>query len=377
MSERIFYANQQVMIRGGDDVSTFGTGDEVHGVQSVGMTTNFNLTQVFELGQLALYENSEDLPDVEVTISKVLDGYPLVWIMATQDATSAPTLIGRSNAQSFVGISIFEDTAVADGTPLSKVQCSGMFASSLSYNFPLEDPFTEEVTLVGNNKVWSNAPSYGSTIGPSVTGVTFTADGKFDANTADTPSSAAGVNRRQHLQLSHANTYDKTRLPLEVAGVDVNGYLDLTAAGRARLSSITVSTDLGRENLLELGRRGPYHRFVTFPTEVTCDIEVTSISGDMVSATEDGIYATGTDSCLSAGNLANRTIRIATCEGTRLYLGTQNRLASTSFGGGDAGGGNATVTYSYSNFNDLTVLHPSGVSASGNLWWTNRATYLE
>lgn len=381
MTERIFYANQQVSIRpDSDGNAAFGLGDEVHGVQSVGMTTNFNLVQVFQLGQLALYENSEGLPDVEVTLTKVLDGYPPIWDMATVDA-GTPTLLGRSNAKSFVGLSIFNDTSVAEGTPISVVQCSGMYISSLSYNFPLDDPFTEEVTFVGNNKVWANAPSYGETLHSSVTNTTVEAPGQFSSTTANIPAAAAGVNRRQHLQITATENYDRVQLPLEVVSVDSNSGITLTDTNRPRLSSITVSTDLGRDDILELGRLTPYHRPATFPTEVTCDIEVTSISGDLVSMTEAGIFTTGTDNCLSGGNLKNRVIRIATCEGLRLFLGTQNRLSSVSYGGGDAGGGNTTVTYSYSNFNDLTVLHESGanINPSGlaDGWWTNRATYLQ
>ena len=382
MTERIFYANQQVSIRPNTDGDVaMGAGDEIHGVQSVGMTTTFNLVQVFELGQLSLYENSEDLPDVEMTITKVLDGYPLIWDHATIDA-GTPTLIGRSNASCIAGLSIFNDTSVAENTPISVVQCSGMFVSSLTYNFPLDDPFTEEATLVGNNKVWANAPSYGDMLGGSVTAPTVEGPGRFSSTVADTPASAAGVNRRQHLQLTADNSYDRCQLPLEVAGVDpVTSGVVLGSSTRSRLSSITVSTDLGRDNLLELGRRAPYHRFVTFPTEVTCDIEITATSGDFVSATDQGIYTTGTDVCLSEGNLANRIIRIATCEGTRIYLGSQNRLSSVNYGGGDSAGGNATATYSYSNFNDLTILHSSGsyINYSGlaDDWWTNRADYLQ
>lgn len=376
MSERIFYANQQVSIRpDSEGDAAFGDGDELHGVQSLGMTTTFNLIQIFELGQLALYENSEDLPDVEVTITKVLDGYPLIWDHATVDA-AIPTLIGRSNAKCFVGLSIFEDTAVAEGAEMSSVQCSGMFPSSVTYNFPLDDPFTEELTLVGNNKVWANAPSYGSTLDTSVTAITVDQDGRFSATVDDSPATTSGVGRRQHFKLSATNSYDRLRLPLEVAGVDVatSGNI-LTQADRARLSSITISTDLGRDNLLELGRKAPYHRFVTFPVEVTCDIEVTSTSGDMVSATEGGIFAGSSD------NLADRVIGIAVDEGTRIYLGRKNKLSSVNYGGGDSAGGNATVTYSYSNFNDLTILHESGsnVNFSGlaDDWWGNRADYLQ
>ena len=41
--------------------------------------------------------------------------------------------------------------------------------------------------------------------------------------------------------------------------------------------------------------------------------------------------------------------------GTNFDLGAGNRLSSVSYGGGDATGGNATITYSYSTFNDLSV----------------------
>ena len=42
-------------------------------------------------------------------------------------------------------------------------------------------------------------------------------------------------------------------------------------------------------------------------------------------------------------------------DGSRFDLGTKNRLSSVTYGGGDASGGNATITYSYTNFNELTV----------------------
>ena len=139
-----------------------------------------------------------------------------------------------------------------------------------------------------------------------------------------------------------------------------------------------VSADLGREEINELGRRAPYHRFATFPVEVTCEIEVTTISGTMVSATENGILTTGAGSCIDAGNLGNRTIRLVTCEGTRIYLGRKNKLASVNYGGGDAGGGNVAVSYTYTNFNEFTVVHSGDPHASGPTWWTNRNldTYL-
>ena len=34
-----------------------------------------------------------------------------------------------------------------------------------------------------------------------------------------------------------------------------------------------------------------------------------------------------------------------------------SRLSSVNYGGGDAGGGNETVSYTYTTFNDFTVSH--------------------
>ena len=48
----------------------------VPGVQSVGISTTFNLEQVFELGQLEIYQDVEEVPDVEITIERVLDDHP-------------------------------------------------------------------------------------------------------------------------------------------------------------------------------------------------------------------------------------------------------------------------------------------------------------
>ena len=171
---------------------------------------------------------------------------------------------------------------------------------------------------------------------------------------------------------------DTTILPPDVFGISDSGTNELVGDERgAHISSISVSTNLGREEINEQGRRTPYHRFVTFPIEVTCEIEVTTSSGDMVSAIEEGIYSTGAGAqCTDNTNLRNRTIRIATCEGTRIYLGAKNKLSSVSYGGGDAGGGNVSVTYTFTTQNHFTVLHINDPSASGSAFWNNRSTYL-
>ena len=96
-------------------------------------------------------------------MTKVLDGYPLLYHLATKDNTTpltSPTLAGRSNSKCNVAVGVWQDTQDnASGDPGQQMETSGMFCSALTYNFPLEDSFTEDVTLVGNNKVWVNPDS--------------------------------------------------------------------------------------------------------------------------------------------------------------------------------------------------------------------------
>ena len=388
-NNRVYYAIQQVSF-GKNSSGTGGTKTAAHGVQSCGITTTFNLEQVFELGQLAIYENVEGTPDIEVTMSKVLDGYIPLYCLATSDQTNGPQLAKRcdSNTKTIVQLGIWDEAIESAGQSSSGAQAwvemSGLYISSVAYNFPVDDNFSEDITLVGNTKIWGTGQS-SSTLNCSASYYPTAVSGAFASN-EDAPIGSGGVNRRQNIQFAtgsdtasaaqlraEATNSDKTVLPREIQGMSNSGTKDF-----AHIQSITASVDVAREELFELGAKIAYARPVTFPIEVTCDIEVTASSGDLINAIDS---CTGGSFCEEATNLSNNTIRIATCEGTRLWLGNKNKLSSVSYGGGDAGGGNATVTYSYSTFNDFTVLHAadqfaSGGSASGASWWSSREDYL-
>lgn len=379
-NKRIFYAIKQVTFKG-DGAGPTAPWVRTHGIQSISMSTSFLFDEVFELGQLAIYENIELIPQVECEITKVLDGSPLVYHRCTVDATS-PTLVNRSATKCYIGLSIFKDTDVAAGSSStfgdSEIEMSGMFVSRLSYTFPLEDNCLEEVTLQGNNRIWAkdsrihpDAITWAGATGINIPG--------FFGSNNDFPVGSGGVNRRENIvfaispQASGLDVNgmvgdpDTTILPPDVFGISSSGTNSDFAA---HISQISTSVDLDREELFELGKRGPYSRTVNFPVEVTCEIETTSHSGDMVSATEAGILGGGT-TCENPGNLSDRTIRIATCEGTRVYLGTKNKLASINYTGGDAGGGNVTVSYTFTTFNDFTVMHIQQTAI-----WDDRDIYL-
>jgi hypothetical protein len=345
-NNRIIYATQQVGIAP-TGTTTYTAAHVLHGMQSIGMNTRFNLEQVFELGMLAIYENIENLPDVEITLEKVLDGYPLIYHMATVGAPAA-TLVGRANVRSQVALSVFQDTAdSASGAQVSECEASGTFVSALNYNFPVDGRCTESVTLVCNNKLWR----YGA-------GATYRFSGKFNGTDivmpdAPFPAPSGHVQSRWHV-LFGAGAGTCT-LPQEIDGIDASGknVKDVNGNFGAHVQSIRISVNLGRENMNELGRKGPYHRYVNFPVEVRCDIEVISTRGDLTSVTEEGVYPDGS-------NTLDRTIFVIVEDGTQIDLGSKNRLSGVTYGGGNAGnrGGNVTCTYSYVTYNDMTVQHP-------------------
>lgn len=344
-NNRIFYAVQQIAMAP-LGITSYTSTYALHGVQSVGITTNFRLEQVFELGQIELYENIENIPDIQITSEKVLDGYPPLYLMATRGASSA-SLAGRGNQKTQFCLAIFSDVQdAASGTPLAEVEMSGAYPSRISYSFPVDGNFTENLTLVGNNKVWRTS------------GTRFA--GAF--NNADSPlalANSGGVNRREDLlfyPLASGNYY--TLLPGDIDGVSASGTNDQTAGVYgAHITRIGVDCDFRREELFELGRRLPYFRFINFPVEVTSEFECISTRGDQVQATEDGVAGNG-------NNLTARTIRIVAREGTVIDLGSNNKLSSVTEDGGNTGGGNVTVRYSYSNFNSLTVKHPNDPTTS-------------
>lgn len=295
MPNRVFYASQGVKVGG----------TTVQGAQSVGISTTFNLEQAFQLGQVALYDNIVVDPEVEVTVSKVLDSENTIWYLAT----GGGSLISNANDQTEVVIGIGDDTN-ASLTTSASIICTGMYVSSLTYTFPVDGNFTEDITFVGNAKTIAAT----GVTAPSTSGTT--------------------VMRRQNLDIGSST------LPSEVSGKNI--------------TNITISADLGRESMYKLGQYAPFHRFVNFPLEVTCEFEVSSTGVDGVALNLGSIGCTG-----SPINEQSIIIKICdTLSASTAYefnLGAKNLLQSINQTGGDTGGGNATITYSYTTYNELTI----------------------
>ena len=329
MANRIFYAVQQVAIGQAPE----GTYQVLKCVQSVSMTTTFNLEQAFQLGQLEIYENIEGVPSVEMTINRLLDGTALAYVLAAGSYANADDINLASTNEFTARLGIWDEAndsfaGATNSNPVNQVSISGAFISNVSYTLGVDGNFTEELGITATDKAW-----YADCDAASAWADSYTAAASDLEN--DVPDFAGGVQRRQY--------FDTTSTVPSVI-----------PEGKNRLQSVSISADFGREDLFELGKKGPFAKVATFPLEVTCSIEVISSGGDLVSAAAEGC-ATGLTQCDVNNNLSDETILIKLCDGTQIDLGTKNKLSSVSYGGGDAGGGNVTTTFDFITFNKLSV----------------------
>jgi hypothetical protein len=378
-NNRVFYACEAIAIgQVGDpnliNPDLYNPLEFVHGVQSVGINTSFNLEQAFELGQIAIYENIENLPEVEVTIEKVIDGHPLVYHMATSGSPGANPLTGagfdlitrtKRRANVAMAIGSDENSAISGvgspGQPRVEIFMSGMFVNSLNYTFPTDGFATESVTLTGNHRRWGALTPFEDGVGPLSNGLRaggLTGQVGFTAGTVnlmrppgfslwnqDYPRASGGIARREDVLM------ESSIMPRSIFGVSPlnptnpigNNWDQLRKMPRAHISSITISADLGREDILELGRKSPYYKSVTFPIEVSSEFEVITVSGDFVNFYEE------------KQSTPEQPIKVVLRDGTTFDLGNKNRLSSINYGGGDTGGGNLTITYSFTTQNELRI----------------------
>lgn len=397
-------------------VSEVGNRWEVpRGVQAAGMSTTFNLEEAFELGQVEVYEYSERQPDIELTMSKTIDGSKPLFFMVTDPGQANDIVARTSNYQVDVALQIYPDSQFrATGKPVSIVTASGMVVSSISYTYPIDGFVSEDVTLVGNDKIWGallavsgqTSGHDGKTTDPGGEDLVIFPDdqvganpnapeglpsGVFgnDGNTSNAVEVGAqeiagppdrfgvivvgsGIQRREEIDMA------RSILPRDIPGVItpvisgieaafVNGGFgsqgDGTALGADQLigdsnvdniaehvQTITVSIDISRDDIFELGSKRPFAKVPSFPLEVTCSVEVVTAQGDLVDARSD-------QDCGPDNTTQSNTIIIRTCDGMQVDLGDANRLTSVDMGGGEAGGDNMTVTYNFQSFNVFNVSH--------------------
>ena len=251
-----------------------------------------------------------------------------------------------------------ESVPYASGNTQAAVYCSGMYVSNVQIQLPLDGVATEQLTLVGDTRKWLGSSN------------PIAANLGADRHVIGSGAADSAYQRW---------TLDKNNSTLPVG---ISGY---------PVQSINVTMAIGREVIQELGTRGKYCRYATFPFEVTSEFEV--IAGkhrdgtDGVSGNDQALIASGYDfrnyasyACASdnkyditagvtpasvdSGEIdvgyRDQEIKVKLCGATgsdslTIDLGTKNRVTSVNYAGGDTGGGNVTLTYSFQNYNYLKL----------------------
>lgn len=271
------------------------------GFQSVSINASVDFEQVFALGNLDVYENIEGVPSVEFSVERAYpqSGANTMWA-SFDPSSNTGTTQAASTARPTLQMMVADDN-VQPYAGVGFCKSTGCYVSSWSCNFPIDGFATESVTLVSNDLQW----------------------GQGSAAIAGTPT-------------GNALFTDK-----------VIRRKDLTEQAGQRLQSVSFSADIGREDLFELGKKAPYFRAATFPIETTSDWEY------LDTASQSG-PAAGSRLNMDSASEADITSDV-TVTFNGVSIGGGARLNATNYSGGDAGGGNATVTYSYIAYNFLNT----------------------
>ena len=268
--ERIFYATHGVIL----------DGKALKGVQSVSMTSNYNLDPVLQLGQLSHIEVVPTTPEVEVTISRAIVNGPAIELEIND------TNLLELEAKLMKGSDII--IGVIGGPQGFTVK--NAFLSSYTANFAVDGLFTEEISYVGE---------------------TLESGGAFQ-------------------KLNDTNLHLARRQ-------DFRGLENATSA--------SVSVNFNRESIYRLGQYKPFIRTVTFPVECTLQYGLLLPEGGNI-RTEDPL------DCATV-NIPEISKTMSAC-GAQWTI-NRARLSSVGWSGGDTGGGNVEIQYTYSSWNNLSI----------------------
>jgi hypothetical protein len=309
MSSRIFYALQQVTV-GGTVLS---------GVQSVGASSTTNIENFSRFGSTGATTILQDL-DLEITVENALgNGWDNI---LTAVGMGGAADAGKSTT---VKIEYLTSTGVTKSVTLDAI------ISSYSMQMGVDGPATESVTFQNNGNAVFTAGTDGTTLGTPTGGV------------------CAVITRPSFSGYQEAYSDNHC-----------SGSPTWTSASDSNLLSVSASMDIGTEKVNVLGQSLSFGKYVTFPIETSMETEVHLDP-------ESGTYGAGQTSDDGMGGFMSGTIAAAPNDKSLVdrlyrtliklpgnYYGMSGaRLTGVSRSGGDVGGGQVSITSSFSSVNDL------------------------
>ena len=312
-NKRIFYATQAVLL--GTAGSTLGSSHVLKGVQSAGVNTAIDRRAIMDLGKPSPIAALESKPTVEASITKMITSKSDIIFPSAGGNLLADASHGvEYDMLLLVGEDPREQIDTQSAVTQAELKLSYLQISSVSYNFSVDGPITEEIGFAGHNKEWSTTRTFSST---GELGFTHSGD----------------VPRRDNYSTS------SSVIPSEALGT---------------IQSISVSFSLDRRQIYDLGKRqgptGNQHKLLNVPIQVSTEI---------TTVVKDQDFSNDIDAQSFTNVPASEQIKIVAALGSdtlTLDMGSENYLESVSRSGGDAGGGgNVEATYSYSNYNTFSI----------------------
>lgn len=322
-NNRVFYACQAVAFDKMHSLNGSPSIAYLEGVQSVSLSSSADTEQVFQFGEIGIFENyaTRTGGDGEITIEKFIaaSGQGSIGAMLCASGDNQPLTSGCSYYLYASGIGSPTSTSEGFGAMAAKKLTVKVFIlPETSTNFSGGSEAGKVITF--NSGIVSEYSISAQIDGPATESVTFSC---FNFGQDATSNAISAQNTGSEIaKFSSTGTVVK-RGKISGTGSDAD--------------SISYSVSIGNEDLFNLGSLDPYARVPTFPASVTAEI------------TEKADSAFNTQ---AGGNATS----LSTSFGGLQVTVDQMVLTNTSFGGGDAAGGNATITKTYNGFNNFKIV---------------------
>jgi len=319
-NNRIFWACQAVA----------KDGVFLRGVQAVGVSGGTPVETLPDMGRpQSNFKFETKDKEFEVTISRVIDRNSSLFYTWTGKPIKPGNIgwggSGNDDIASFdISITYGSDinSNIGDGSPVATTTYKKCLITSLQYNLTVDGIMTEEISLTSRHVVTtggagSGAPSSGS-------------------------EHSGNIIRRQDV------TWTLPALPTEVFGTDD----PLTVNGKSvyGIQSINLSMNITYDRLNDVGVWRGYdnpaevNKFTFVQTPIEVSTTLTGIARSMVpniplGENNNEVIGSLEQITISAGNFT-------------WNMGDKNYLADYSSSGGDTGGGNEEISFTYVNENN-------------------------
>jgi len=315
-NKRVFYATQAVLL--GAAGSTLGASSVVKGVQSVGINTSVEKRLIKDLGKPDPISILESKPTVEVSLERIIASTSdIIFPSSGGDLLADATHATEYDVLLLVGQESGDQIDTLSASTQAELSLTYLQISSVSYEFNIDGPVSESITFTGHNKDWSTIRTFAST-------------GELgyphDAN----------VSKREDYSVA------SSVIPSEVQGA---------------LQSISISFDLSRREILDLGKRqgvssasqANRYKLLDLPVEITTTLNTVVAAKDF----SGDINAQSFTNTPSSEQI--KVVLNANGSNITFDMGSGNALGDVSRSGGDAGGGNVEASYTYKNYNTFSI----------------------